>query len=108
MGPALPKCSWRNNNVWALRSPPLRIPSRSILAQRHGADPVEPPDRQVLDEGRAHPRRDDEQPVGLALVGRHLGEELVVGDARGSGQTGFGANPRPDLLGDLGGRGSSL
>ena len=63
-------------------------PSRSILRTSR-PDPVEPPDRQVLDKGRAHPRRDDEQAVGLALVGGHLGEELVVGDARGRGQPGL-------------------
>ena len=78
------------------------------LVARHRTDPVEPPDRQVLDERRAHPRRDDEQAVGLALVGRHLGEELVVGDARGGGQPGSRADPRPDLFGDLGRRGHGL
>ena len=35
--------------------------------------------RQRRDETRPHGRRDDEQPVGLAVVGGEFHQELVVG-----------------------------
>jgi len=35
--------------------------------------------RQRRDEARPHGRRDDEQPVGLAVVGGEFRQELVVG-----------------------------
>ena len=73
-----------------------------------GADAVELADRQARHERRPPLRRDDEQAVGLPLVGRDLREELVVGDAGRRGQPGLGADPRPDLLGDRGGRGDPL
>ena len=43
-------------------------------------------ERQGLDEARPHCWGDHEQAVGLALVGGHLGEELVVGHAGRGGQ----------------------
>ena len=52
-----------------------------------GSDPVEPGDRQGCDEVPAHVGSDDELAVRLALTGRELGEELVVGDARRGCQT---------------------
>ncbi len=64
-------------------------------------------DRQGLDEGRPHLRRDDEQSVGLAVIGGELGQELVVGDAGRSGEAGFGADRRADFLGDPRRRGDS-
>jgi len=42
---------------------------------------VKLPDGQRLDNGRPHFRRNDEQPVRLAVIGGEFGEELVVGDA---------------------------
>ena len=85
-GPPCRNAAWRNDQVWRLQVGAGVDPEPLHLRGRHGADPVELPDRQALDEGRAHLRRDDEQAVGLALVGRHLGQELVVGDARRRGQ----------------------
>ena len=57
--------------------------------------------RQVFDERRTRPGRDDEHAIGFALVGRQLGQEFVVGDARGCREPGLGADLRPDLLGNL-------
>src|SRR5262249_52828244 len=48
----------------------LADPEPLHLRARHGSDPVEPADGEALDKSRAHPRGDDEQAVGLALVGR--------------------------------------
>jgi hypothetical protein len=45
-------------------------------------------DRQRFDEDRTHRRIDNKKPIGLAIVRRELGEELVVGDARRCGQAG--------------------
>ena len=45
----------------------------------------------------------DIEPVGLALVGGELGQELVVGHACRGGEAGLLADPRPDRLGDVGG-----
>jgi hypothetical protein len=44
-------------------------------------DAVKLPNRQRLDEGWPHFRRDHEKPVRLAMVGGEFGEELVVGHA---------------------------
>ncbi len=44
----------------------------------HRADTVELAHRQCLHEGRPHARGDDEQAVRLAVVGRELGQELVI------------------------------
>ena len=43
-------------------------------------DAMELGNRQRRDEVRAHFRGDDKLPIRLALAGRQLGEELVVGD----------------------------
>src|ERR1700738_289894 len=51
-----------------------------------GSDPVKFGDRQGCDEVCAHFGGDDELAVRLALAGRKLGEELVVGDARRGSQ----------------------
>ena len=55
-------------------------------------------DRQRRDEVRSHLGRDDELAIGLALVGRELGEELVVGDAGGRGETRLLENARTNLF----------
>ena len=83
----------RNASDCARRSAPVWMPSRFIFAVGRRADAVEFADRQRLDEGRPHPRRDDEQPVRLAVVGGELGEELVVGHAGRGGEAGLGADP---------------
>ena len=46
-------------------------------------NPVKLADGQSFDKGRAHPGCDDEQAIGLAMIGSHLGQKLVVGDAGG-------------------------
>ena len=71
--------------------------------RRLRADAVELGHGQALDEARPHARRDDEQPVGLAVVRRKLGQKLVVGHPGGGGQAGFGADGRAYLGGDGGG-----
>src|SRR3546814_14185443 len=52
------------------------------LRRGYRADAVEAADRQRLDKGGALARRAGFQPVGLVLVRRQLGNELVVGPAR--------------------------
>jgi hypothetical protein len=79
------------------------MPSRFILASVAGPDAVELADRQGFDEGRALLRRDDELAVGLAVIGRQLGQELVVGDAGRGGEAGLGEDAGADLAGDVGG-----
>ena len=74
------------------------------LGAGHRTNPVKLADRQSFDEGRAHPGRDDEQSIGLALVGSHLGQKLVIRDAGGRREPGLGADSRPNLFGDLGRR----
>src|SRR5437870_3183979 len=54
---------------------PVTIHSRC----RRGSDTVELANRQVLNEFCAHPRRDDEQPIRLAMVRGELGQKFVVG-----------------------------
>ncbi len=76
------------------------------LRRRHRADAMKFADRQRFHEGRTHLRRDDEQAVRLAVVGGQLREELVVGHAGGSGQTGLPADRGPDFLCDRGRRAS--
>lgn len=49
------------------------------LSRRRRTDAVKLPHRQRLDEGRPHFRRDDEEPVRLAVIGGEFGEKLVVG-----------------------------
>src|SRR6516225_4264986 len=71
------------------------------LPRGGGPDAVKLPDRQSLDERRAHFRGDDEQPVRLAVVGSELGEELVVGDSGRRREPGFGADFSPDFFRDL-------
>jgi hypothetical protein len=58
------------------------------LRGRHGTHTREPADRECFDEGRTHRRSDNKKPIGLAMVRRELGEELVVGDTRRRGQAG--------------------
>jgi len=53
-------------------------------------------DRERLNKSRPHRWRDDEETVGLAMVGGKLGKELVVGDTRGRCQLGLGANLSSD------------
>ncbi len=54
--------------------------------------------RQSRDERRPLFRGDDEQAIGLALVRRHLRQELVVGHARRSGEPGLGKNGRANVF----------
>ena len=63
-----------------------------------GSDAVKLPDRQALDECRAHFGGDDEEPVRLAVIRGELRKELVIGDARRGRQLRFGADPCPDLF----------
>src|SRR5260370_24212316 len=44
-------------------------------------------DWQRFDEGGAHRRRYDKLPIGFAMIGRELGEKLVVGNASGCGKS---------------------
>src|SRR3546814_5589098 len=52
------------------------------------------------DERRALGGWNDAQPVGLVLIRRQLGDELVVRHACGGCQPRFGLDPRADFLGD--------
>ena len=57
-----------------------------ILPERrlgHLPDAPEPPDRQRREEGRDAARRDLDEPVRLAEVGRDLRGQLHLGDAGG-------------------------
>ena len=85
----------------ALRSAPVRIPSRSIFAAVAGPTPWNLPTGSAATKSAARLRRDDELAVGLALVGGQLGEELVVGDAGRGGQPGLRADAGADFLGGL-------
>jgi hypothetical protein len=51
------------------------------LGARRQSDSVKLPDRHVLDEGRPHFWRDNEQPVELAMIRCEFCEKLIVGDA---------------------------
>ena len=65
----------------ALEIEPGLDPEPRHLPGGRRPDAVKLPDRQRLDEGRPHFRRDHEKPVRLAMVGGEFGEELVVGHA---------------------------
>src|SRR5215472_13901082 len=67
------------------------------LPRGGGPDAVKLPDRQGLNERRAHFGCDDKQPVRLAVVGSELGEELVIGDSGRRREPGFGADFSRDL-----------
>ena len=69
--------------------------------RRRRPDAMEFPDLQGLDKGRSHLRRDDEQAVRLPVIGREFCQEFVVGDPGGRRKARFGADFRPDFLGDL-------
>src|SRR5690606_29111394 len=68
------------------------------------ADSVEAPHRQRLDEPCAFAGPDHAQAIGLVLVARQLGEELVVADPGARGEPGLGPNPLADHLRDPGRR----
>ena len=73
--------------------------------RRDRADAVKLRDRQRCDEVRAHLGRDDKLAVRLAVAGRELGEELVVGDARRGREAGLLEDARANFLsGRRGGR----
>ena len=74
------------------------------LCRGDRSNPVELADRQRRDEVGSHLRRDDELAIRLALAGRELGEELVVGDAGRCGETGLLENAPANLF-RRGGRG---
>ena len=74
------------------------------LLGRLRPDAVELGDRQILDEGRSLLGRDHGLAVGLAMVGRQLGQKLVVGDAGGGGEAGALEDAGADLAGDVGGQ----
>jgi hypothetical protein len=69
------------------RSPPSWSPLPPLPARRHEICLQAAPLRKL-----AHARRDDEQPVRLAVVGRQLCKKLVVGHPRRRGQTRRQAN----------------
>ena len=69
------------------------------LCRGDGSDPVKLGDRQGCDEVGAYLGSDDELAVRLALAGRKLGEEFVVGDARRGRQTRLLEDSRANLLG---------
>jgi hypothetical protein len=71
-------------------------------------DAVKLPDRQGLDERRAHFGGDDEQPVRLAVVGSELGKEFVVGDSGRRREPCFGADLSPDFFRQLRRQGDAL
>ena len=73
------------------------------LARSGRSNAVELADGQAFHERGAHARGDDEQSVRFAVIGRQLGEELVVGHARGGRQTGFRLDAGSDLPRDRGG-----
>jgi ferritin-like metal-binding protein YciE len=58
--------------------------------------------REVFDKGRSHLRRDDEQPVRLAVIRCQLGQELIVRNAGRGSQTSLGPDGTFDLFGDCG------
>src|SRR5438477_6125962 len=70
------------------------------LLGRGGPDTVKPPDRQALDEYRAHFGRDDEESVRFAVIRRKLREKFIVRDASRRRELSFGTDPGADLLGD--------
>src|SRR5215472_8632720 len=78
------------------------------LPRGGGPDAMKLPDRQGLDERRAHFRGDDKQPVRLAVVVSELGEELVVGDPGRRREPGFDADFSPDFFRDLRRRNDAL
>src|SRR6266498_3500815 len=62
---------------------------------------MKPLHRERLDKARPHRRGDDEETIGLAVVGGQLGEELVVRDTRGRCELGLSTDFLPGLFGDL-------
>jgi hypothetical protein len=62
---------------------------------------MKPLHRERLDKARPHRGRDDEETIGLAIVGGELGEELVIRDARGRCQLSLSADFCPNLFGDF-------
>ena len=69
---------------------------------------MESADIQRFDESRTHRRSDDKKPIGLSMVRREFGKELIVGHARRCGQVEFRTDLRPDQLGNLGRRGDAI
>src|SRR5262245_10393205 len=59
------------------------------LRGSRGSGAMKPLHREVLDKGRPHRRRNDLETIGLAVIGRQLGEELVVRNTRGCRQLGL-------------------
>jgi len=71
------------------------------LGAGHGTDTVETADLERLDETGPHLRCDDEEAVGLAMIGGELGQEFVVADPSRRRQIRFASDLRPYVLGDL-------
>src|SRR5208337_5213747 len=69
---------------------------------------MESADLQRFDESRTHRGGDDKKSIGLSMVQREFGKELIVGHARRCGQVEFRADLRPDQLGNLGRRGDAI
>src|SRR4051812_11389967 len=68
MRPGLPEVLGQEGQ-WPLPEILARMDAQTLhLPRRRGADPVEPGHLQPFGEGGAHLRRDDELPVGLAVV----------------------------------------
>ena len=84
------------------------IPSWFILAEVAGPMPWNLPTGRASTKAGPILRRDDEQPVRLAVVGGQLGQELVVGDPGRGGQRRLGLDAGPDALRDLGRGGDAL
>ena len=68
------------------------------LGGRHRPDAMKLSDRQRRDEGRTHFGGDHKLPIRLAIAGRQLGEELVIGHARRRGQARLFEDARADFL----------
>jgi hypothetical protein len=69
--------------------------------RRRRSNAMELFDRQILDEDRPHFRGDDEEAIGLAVIGGKLREKFVVTDASRGRQIRLLSDLRPYVLGKL-------
>ncbi len=76
------------------------MPSRSILRAVTGPTPWKRATGSEATKSAPLLRRDHAQPVGLAMIGGELGDELAVGDAGRGGELALLANAAADVLGD--------
>ena len=96
----LPKCACERGQAPVAKVGASEDAEPLHLARGDRADAVEARDRQRRDELRPLFRRDHAQAVGLALVGRELGDELAIADAGRRGEPGLLVDPAADVLGD--------